>query len=229
MSPHLHLAPLPGGAVLIDPDEARIRVVLADDHALVRRSLRLLLDGEDDLDVVGEAESIGSVVRHVHGHAPHVLVLDLQMPGGSSIEAIRRLREHVPKTEIVVLTMERSPAFAQRAIDAGAVGFVLKDRADIELPEAVRRASRGEEYVSPHVAAGLEALRRTVNGDGLSPRETEVLRAIALGYTSVEIARKLHLSRRTIETHRANIHRKLGLETRAELVHFALRRNLIGA
>lgn len=215
--------------MLLDRAEARIRIVLADDHALVRRSLRLLLDGEDDLDVVGEAETIGSVVRNVHGHAPHVLVLDLQMPGGSSIEAIRRLREHVPRTEIVVLTMERSPAFAQRAIDAGAVAFVLKDRADLELPEAVRRASRGEEFVSPHVAAALDALRRTVNGDGLSPRETEVLRSIALGYTSAEIARKLHLSRRTIETHRANIHRKLGLDTRAELVHFALRRNLIGA
>lgn len=229
MSRHLHLAQAPGGAVLLDHVPDRIRVVLADDHSLVRRSLRLLLDNEDDLDVVGEAENIGGVVRHVHGHAPNVLVLDLQMPGGSSIEAIRRLRERVPQTEIVVLTMERSPAFAQRAIDAGAVGFVLKDRADMELPEAVRRAARGEEFVSPHVAAGLDALRRTVNGDGLSPRETEVLRSIALGYTSAEIAGKLHLSRRTIETHRANIHRKLGLATRAELVHFALRRNLIGA
>lgn len=228
MPAHLHIAAIPRGAVLLDPVEAKIRVVLADDHALVRRSLRLLLDGEDDVDVVGEAENIRSAVSHVHGHAPHVLVLDLQMPGGSSIEAIRQLREHAPGTEIVVLTMERSPAFAQRAIDTGAVGFVLKDRADVELPEAVRRAARGEEYVSPHVAAGLDARRRAVNGDGLSPRETEVLRAIALGYTSVEIAKKLHLSRRTIETHRANIHRKLGLDTRAELVHFALRRHLIG-
>src|SRR5262249_54225718 len=131
-------------------------------------------------------------------------------------------------TEIVVLTMEQSPAFARQAIDAGAVAFVMKDRADSELPEATRRAARGEEYVSPHVAAGLDALRRTV-GDGLSPRETEVLRLIALGPTSAEIARKLHLSRRTIETHRASIHRKLGLPTRAELVQFALRRHLIGA
>src|ERR1700761_1641320 len=150
-----------------DSATAPIRVVLADDHALVRRSLRLLLQGEDDVEVVAEACDIDSVVRHVHGHAPQVLVLDLQMPGGSSIEASRRLRERVPETEIVVLTMEQSPAFAQRAIDAGAVGFVLKDRADTELPEAVRCASRGEEYVSSHVAAGLDALRRTVNGDGL--------------------------------------------------------------
>jgi two-component system response regulator NreC len=228
MSADLHLTSASSGARFPSQVDSTIRVVLADDHAIVRRNLRLLLDDEDDVDVVSEAETIGSVVRNVHGHAPHVLVLDLQMPGGSSVEAIRRLRTQVPATEIVVLTMERSPAFAQRAIDAGALGFVLKDRADIELPEAVRRAARGDEFVSPHVAAGLDALRRTVTGDGLSRRETEVLRAIALGYTSAEIAAKLHLSRRTIETHRANIHRKLGLATRAELVHFALRRNLIG-
>ena len=202
--------------------------MLADDHRLARRSLRLLLDHEDDVDVVAEAGDLTTVARHVHGHAPHVLVLDLQMPGGSSIEAIRRLRELVPETEIVVLTMERSPAFAQRAIEVGAIGFVLKDRADTELPEAVRRASQGEEYVSPQVAASLDALRRTASGDGLSPREGEVLRLIALGYTSAEIACKLHLSRRTVETHRASIHRKLGLSSRAELVHFALRRHLIG-
>jgi two-component system response regulator NreC len=227
MSAHLHLARSPG-AESTERGLATIRVVLADDHYLVRRSLRLLLDCENDFDVIGEAGDLKGAAQHVFGNAPNVLVLDLEMPGGSSVEAIRQLRKRVPKTEIVVLTMERSPAFAQRAIDAGAIGFVLKDRADAELPEAVRRASRGEEYVSPHVAAALEALRRTVNGDGLSPRETEVLRAIALGYTSAEIAAKLHLSRRTIETHRANIHRKLGLATRAELVHFALRRHLIG-
>jgi two-component system response regulator NreC len=202
--------------------------VLADDHAAVRRSLRLLLDGEDGVDVVGEAGDLRTAARHVHGHAPHVLVLDLQMPGGSSIGVIRRLREQVPITEIVVLTMEQSAAFAQRALDAGAVGFVLKDRADTELPAAVRRAAEGRKYVSPRVAAGLDALRRTISGDGLSPRETEVLRLIALGHTSAEIARRLELSRRTIETHRASVLRKLGLSTRAELVHVALRRRLIG-
>lgn len=222
----LHLAPR--SEAYPAPGDAPIRVVLADDHDLVRRSLRLLLQGEDDVEVVAEACDIASVLRHVHGHAPHVLVFDLQMPGGSSIEAIRRLRERVPETEIVVLTMEQSPAFAQRALDAGAVGFVLKDRADTELPAAMRRAAHGEEYVSPAVAARLDALRAMVNGDALSPRETEILRLIALGHTSTEIAGQLHLSRRTIETHRASLHRKLGLATRAELVHFALRRHLVG-
>jgi DNA-binding NarL/FixJ family response regulator len=227
MSPHLQLARSGPSDAETGRAAPPITVVVADDHALVRRSLRLLLDGEDDVDVVAEAPDLNTASRSVQGHAPRVLVLDLQMHDGSSIEAIRRLRKHVPETEIVVLTMERSPAFAQRALDVGAIGFVVKDRADTELPEAVRRAAHGEEFVSAQVAAGLQALRRAVNGDGLSARETEVLRLIALGHTSAEIADKLHLSRRTIETHRANIHRKLGLRTRAELVHFALRRHLV--
>lgn len=202
-------------------------MVLADDHALVRRSLRLVLDGEDDVDVVAEAVDLSSVARHVCGQVPHVLVLDLRMPGGSSIETIRRLREQVPETEIVLLTIERSPAFAHRAIDAGAVGFVLKDRADAELLIAVRSAARGEEYVSTHVSAALDALRTAVDGDGLSPRETKVLRLIALGHTSAETARELHVSVRTVDSHRASIHRKLKLRTRAGLVHFTLRRGLL--
>jgi two-component system response regulator NreC len=227
MSAHLHLAHRPGEDDRVRA-EVPIRVVLADDHSVVRRSLRLLLDGEQDVEVVAEAADLGTVARHVHGHAPHVLILDLQMPNGSSLEMIRRLREQVPETEIVVLTMERNPVFAQRALDAGAIGFVLKHKADAELPEAVRLAARGQEYVSPYVVNGLKGLRRSVTGDGLSPRETEVLRLIALGYTNGEIARQLHLSRRTIETHRANIHHRLGVASRAELVQFALRRHLMG-
>lgn len=228
MSAHLYLARAAPKAGRSERPAFPIQVVLADDHAVVRRSLRLLLDSENDLEVIAEAADLSSVVRHVHGHVPHVLVLDLQMPNGSSIETIRRLRDQVPETEIVVLTMEVSPLFAQQALDAGAIGFVLKDRADTELPAAVRRAASGGEYVSPRVEAGLDALRRAVDGDGLSPRETEILRLIALGHTSAEIAAKLHLSRRTVETHRAQIHRKLRMRTRAELVRYALTRDLIG-
>jgi two-component system response regulator NreC len=124
--------------------------------------------------------------------------------------------------------MEASSAFAQQALDAGALGFVLKDRADDELPPAVRRATRGEEYVSVRVAAALEAIRESAGEDGLSPRETEILRLIALGYTSAEMAQQLSLSSRTVETHRARIHDRLGLGTRAELVRHALGRHLIG-
>ena len=204
-----------------------IQVILADDHAGVRRSLRLMLDRERDVYVVAEAADLSTVIRKVHHHVPDVLVLDLQMPNGSSVETIRTLRERIPDTEVVVLTMDVSPAFAQAVLTAGAVGFVLKERSDSELPAAIRAAASGSEYVSPQVAPGLEGLRHALNGDGLSPRETEVLRLIALGYTSAEIAQRLHLSTRTIETHRAYIHRKLGLKTRAELVQHALRRGLV--
>jgi two-component system, NarL family, response regulator NreC len=228
MTTRLHLAAAPGSVTFSPRPESSIRVVLADDHAAVRRNLRLLLDGEGDVEVIAEAADLSTVIRHVHGHLPHVLVLDLEMPNGSSIETIRQLRAQVPDTEIVVITMDTSAVFAQQAIDAGAVGFVLKNKADGELPAAVRNAARGEEYISPQVAKGLDALRHLVHGDGLSPRETEVLRLIALGHTSAEIASILHLSRRTVETHRARIHRKLGFRTRADLVRYALGRHLIG-
>jgi two-component system response regulator NreC len=227
MPGHLYLAAASDHARSTRP-AFPIQVVLADDHEMVRRNLRLLLDREEGVEVIAEAADLSTVARHVHGHVPHVLVLDLEMPNGSSIETIRRLRDQVPETEIVVLTMEASPLFAQQALDAGAVGFVLKDKADSELPAAVRKAAGGNEYISPHVVAGIDALRRLVSGDGLSPRETEILRLIALGHTSAEIAERLHLSRRTVETHRSHIHRKLGLATRAELVRYALSRHLIG-
>lgn len=226
MTARLHLAPAPDAERT--STERTIKVILADDHATVRRNLRLLLDREEGLEVIAEAADMATVMRHLPTCCPHVLVLDLRLPNGSSIATIRRLRAQVPGTEIVVLTMEESPSFAQQALDAGAVGFVVKDRADDELPAAVRRAARGEEYISARVAAGLEALREAVSGDGLSPRETEILRLIALGYTSAEIARQLSLSRRTVETHRARIHTKLGLATRAQLVSYALGRHLIG-
>jgi two-component system, NarL family, response regulator NreC len=227
MVARLHLAPSPAGSGSAVRAASPIRVVLADDHALMRRGLRLLLDNEEGVEVIAEASDLASVVRHVHGHQPHVLVLDLGMPNGSSIETIARLRERVPDTEIVVLTMDDSPVFAQRALATGAVGFVLKDLADGDLPQAVRAAARGEEYVSPRVAARLDALQRSLTEDKLTAREVEVLRLIALGHTSVEIARKLHLSPRTVETHRARIHGKLGLATRAEQVRYALGRGLL--
>ncbi|HTX12978.1 MAG TPA: response regulator transcription factor [Solirubrobacteraceae bacterium] len=208
--------------------DSRIRVVLADDHRVRRRSLRLLLESENDVQVVAEAGDLFSTIRHVKGSVPHVLLLDLQVPGGSSIEAIRRLRAEVPETEIVVLTTEESPVFAQQALDAGAVGYVLKDNLDGELPRAIRHAAGGQEFVSPRVAARQDALRRAVEVDGLSARETEVLRLIALGLTSGEISEKLHLSRRTVDSHRRRIHRKLGLGKRSELVRYAMTRNLIG-
>jgi DNA-binding NarL/FixJ family response regulator len=227
MPAHLRLASTASEVSHLPRPDFPIRVVLADDHTAVRRSLRVLLDAEDGLEVISEAIDLDGVSRQVHGHLPHVLVLDLQMPNGSSIGLIRQLRNQVPGTEIVVLTMEAGPAFARQALDAGAIAYVLKEYADTDLPAAVRRAARGEEYVSAQVAASLDALRRASGEDCLSAREIEVLRLTALGFTGAEIAGKLHLSRRTVESHRANIHRKLGLETRAQLVQYALGRDLI--
>ncbi len=164
MSARLHVASGLSGAESSSRAQLPIRVVLADDHAGVRRSLRLLLKREQDVEVIAEASDLSTVVNHVHGHLPDVLVLDLRFRDGSSLEAIRRLRARLPETEIVVMTMEENPMFAQRAIDAGAVGFVLKDTADSELMAAIRNAARGDEYVSPRVAAGqarsLRAHRR---------------------------------------------------------------------
>jgi two-component system response regulator NreC len=143
--------------------------------------------------VIAEAGDLETVVRHVREHRPHVLALDLGMPDGSSVEVIRRLREEVPGTEIVGLTMEDSPGFAQQALDAGAIGFVLKEMSDEDLPEAVRRAASGLHYLSPRVAASLSALLRSRTDDQLGGRENQVVRLIALGYTSAEI-RELRLS-----------------------------------
>jgi two-component system, NarL family, response regulator NreC len=159
-TPHLHLALTPTGnrATLSEP--LAIRVVLADNHALMRRSLRLLLEGEPDMDVVAQVGDLASALDGVHQRRPDVLVLDLSMPGGSSIKAIGRLREEVPETQIVALTMDDSPVFARGALAAGAVGFVVKELADSELPQAVRSAARGEEYVSRRVAGRLAIMQR---------------------------------------------------------------------
>jgi two-component system, NarL family, response regulator NreC len=206
-----------------------IRIVLADDHAVVRSGLRLLLDVEQDFEVVAEAGDLESAERYVRGHHPGVLVLDLNMPGGSSLEAIPRIRECCPETQIVVLTMQQEPAFARHALSAGAIGYVLKEAADDELVEAVRRAARGESYLNPRLGARLASEPPPGPPDDLSEREVDVLRLIALGHTNAEIAERLYLSVRTVETHRAHIQQKLNLSSRAELVRYALQRGLVSA
>ncbi len=220
--PQLRAVPdLPGFRVLAPA----IRVLLADDHAFVRRSLRGLLDTETEFDVVAEASDVPMVMRHVQTHSPHVLVLDVSMPGGPILSAIRELRQRAPQTAIVVTTMLDDPRFAREAIAAGASAYVLKDSAERHLPQAIRRAARGESFVAPELAPILAAYGGS--NDGLTKRELDVLRLIALGHTNLETAALLQLSVRTIETHRANIHRKLSLATRAELVRYALRRGLL--
>jgi two-component system response regulator NreC len=203
-----------------------VRIVLADDHAVVRAGLRLLLDAEEGLQVVAEASEADGARRMVAAHRPDVLVLDLNMPGSPSLAAIPEL---AAQTGVVVLTMQNDPAFAREALQAGARGYVLKEAADAELVQAVRAAASGGTYLNPALGARLAAAPPSPAGppDGLTGRELEILRLIALGHTNAEIAGRLFLSVRTIESHRAHIQRKTGRSTRAELVRYALDERLL--
>jgi two-component system response regulator NreC len=227
MAAYPHIAPLPLPPKPVGMAPAPISVLIADDHAAVRRVLRLLLEGESDVEVIAEVSDLATVIEQARTAQPHVVVLDLDLPGGSSIHTIGRLRMHAPETQIVLLTLEESPIFAQQALAAGVSALVAKHRADSELPPAIRAAAFGKIYVSPSITARLDVLRLAQSEDRLSQREVEVLRLIALGFTSVEIAHQLSLSPRTVESHRAHITGKLSLSTRAELVSYAIGRGLL--
>ena len=207
---------------------AVISVVLADDHAVVRGALRALLEAQSDLEVVGEAEDLASAAQAVTALAPLVLVLDVNLPDGLAVDVVADLREAAPRTQIVLLTMERDLSLARRALDDGALGYLFKDSAHLELIEAVRAAAEGRRYLPAAVAAGLAKTKDEGEDQPLSPRETEVLRLMALGHTNREIGEQLDLSIRTVETHRAHIQQKLGLSTRPELTRYALDQRLIG-
>jgi len=209
---------------------APIRIVLADDHRVVRAGLALLLGAEDGIEVVAEAGDVDGALRAVLGHKPDVLVLDLNMPGTqTSLEALPGIRTRSAETATVVLTMQEDPEYARRALRAGALGYVLKEAADSELVEAVRLAADGRTYLNPSLGATLAATPEAPAGppDDLSEREVEVLRLIALGHTNAEIGEQLFLSVRTVETHRAHVQQKLGRTTRAELVRYALDKGLL--
>jgi two-component system, NarL family, response regulator NreC len=204
-----------------------IRVVIADDHAVVRRGLRQVLEAEGGFEVVAEAEDIEGARRYLRGHRPDVLVLDLNLPEGLSLGDIPAIRAECPGTQIVVLTMQNEPAYARQALGAGALGYVLKEAAEAELVEAIRRASVGDSYLNPRLGARVAAEPPPGPPDGLSDREVEVLRMVALGHTNAEIAEQLFLSVRTVETHRAHLQQKLRLGSRSELVRYALDHRLI--
>ena len=206
-----------------------VTVVLADDHALVRDGIRLVLEKEPDIEVVAQAADGESAARYVLGHKPTILVLDLNMLGTPSLELMPQIREVSPDTAVIVVTMQNEPAFARQALQAGAKGFVIKQSAAIELVAAVRGVLAGETYINPNLGARMAAEPDAPDGppDDLTPRETEVLGLLALGYMNPEIADKLVLSVRTVETHRANIQRKTGLSTRAELSAYAIEHDLV--
>lgn len=197
---------------------AGITIVLADDHPVVRRGLRMLLE-EAGFRVVAEAADTGETRRKVAGYKPTVLILDLSMPDGSSLDAIPRLIETSPETAIVILTMYDEPPLARAALRAGARAFVLKEAADAELVDAVIAASDGDEYLNPRLGARIAAAEESAVR--LTDRELELLKRLAAGHTNVEVARQMYLAPRTVEAHRARLQRKLGLTTRAELVAYA--------
>jgi two-component system response regulator NreC len=208
-----------------------IRVVLIDDHAVVRSGLRLLLEAQPDIEVVGEGGNAQDAVFRARALRPDVILLDVVLPGESGIEALPKLRKESPETKVLVLSMQDDPTYVREAFAAGASGYVLKEAADEEVVAAVREIAGGGSYVHPTLGARMVAAeaaeRAAAQADPLSEREREVLRLLALGHTNQEIAGKLYISVRTAESHRAHIMQKLRLTTRAELVRYALSNGLL--
>ena len=208
-----------------------VRVVIVDDHAVVRSGLRRVLDGGGRFEVVAEAGDARNAVFEARARKPDVIVMDVVMPGRSGIEAIPDVLREAPEAKVLVLSMQDDPRYVREAFAGGASGYVLKEAADTELVAAVREVASGGRYVHPALGARLVTAeaeeRRRAAEDPLSDREREVLRLLALGHTNQEIAKMLFISVRTAETHRAHIMRKLGLRTRAELVRHALAQGLL--
>ncbi len=206
----------------MEAQAATITIVVADDHAVVRGGLRRLLDAEADLHVVAEAGDVGSTKAMAAEHRPAVLLLDLHMPGGGSLPALRQIRDASPSTAILILTMQDDPGYAREAMLRGARGYVLKEAEEADLLQAVRSVAAGGTYLQPELGARLLG-----DSSPLTQRERDVLRLLALGHTNAAAAEQLHLSVRTVETHRANIQAKLGTTNRADLVRHAMESGLV--
>ena len=203
-----------------------IRVILVDDHAVVRSGLRRVLEAGSDIEVVGEASNVRDAVFEVRAQKPDVIVMDVVMPGTSGIEGTPLVLHEAPDAKVLVLSMQDDPRYVREAFAQGASGYVLKEAADTEVVEAVRQVAGGQQYLHPALGARLleseERQRDEEASDPLSEREREVLRLLALGHTNQEISKLLYISVRTAESHRAHIMQKLRLGTRAELVRYAL-------
>jgi len=207
------------------------RVLIVDDHAVVRSGLKLVLDADDGIEPVGEAGTARDAIFEARSLKPDVILLDVVMPDQSGLDIIPTLLHENPDTKILVLSMQDDPRYVREAFDAGASGYVLKEAADSEVVAAVREVAGGGRYVDPELGARFVAAesaeRKRAEEDPLSDREGEVLRLLALGHTNQEIAKQLYISVRTAETHRAHIMQKLRLSSRAELVRYALDRGLL--
>lgn len=212
----------------------RITILIVDDHAMVRKGLRLLLEAVPEFEVVGEAGSMREAIEAVGRLRPQIVTLDLSMPGPSGVASVERLRAAAPETRIIVLTMHDDPAYVRSAIAMGAAGFVHKSAADTELTSAIRAVARGRVFIDVGDAATLESILAPHDAaparaptDRLSEREREVLREVALGYTNQRIADEVGLSVKTIESYRARLMRKLGLKDRSDLVRLAIEMGLV--
>jgi len=205
-----------------------ISVLIVDDHALFRAGLRCRLELEQDITPVGEAATAEEAVGKARSLQPDLVLLDLLLPGTSGHEAIPELAKVSPGSRVLVVSSQAAPSSVRQALSAGAAGYVPKRASDQELVAAIRQVAAGEGYVDPDLGAKLVVPDRSAALEPLSERERDILQLLALGYTNQEIGRKRYISVRTVDTHRAHIMRKLGLETRAELVLFALANGLLG-
>ena len=215
----------------------KTKVLVADDHAIVREGVRMILAKERDIEVVGEAADGAQALQLVETAKPDVVVMDISMPGMGGIEATQKVKERYPKVNVLALTMHEDESYVFQLLRAGASGYVLKRAAAQDLVQAVRAAAKGEAFLYPSVARKVveDYLKRVEAGeekeryDGLTSREKEVLTLIAQGLSNQQIAEKLYISIKTVQTHRAHILEKLGLHDRTELVRYAIRKGLIEA
>ncbi len=216
---------------------ARTKVLIADDHAIVREGVRMILAKEPDIEVVGEAEDGRQALDLVEQRRPNVVIMDLSMPGMGGIEATKKVKEQHPGVNVLALTMHEDESYVFQLLRAGASGYVLKRAAAQDLVQAVRAAAKGEAFLYPSVARKVveDYLKRVEAGeereryDGLTEREQEILTLIAGGLSNQHIAEKLYISIKTVQTHRAHVLEKLGLHDRTELVRYAIRKGLIEA
>jgi two-component system response regulator NreC len=208
-----------------------IRVLVVDDHAVVRSGLRLLIDAEEDMETVGEAGTVRDAIFEARTSTPDLILMDVVMPGESGLEGLPRLLHEHPDVKVLILSMQDDPRYLREAFAAGASGYVLKEAVDREVVTAIREVAAGGRYVHPELGARLIAAEaeaaRQAEEDPLSDREREVLRLLALGYTNQEIAKQLFISVRTAETHRAHVMQKLRLASRADLVRYAIAHGLL--
>ncbi len=209
-------------------EKQEITVVLADDHNVIRTGLRAMLEAEGDLRVIGEASDATGARKLVRDRRPDVLVLDLQMPGAEPASDVPALREEAPDTAIVVLTMQADPRRARELLRAGASGYVLKQAAERQLTAAIRTAAGGGSYIDPELGGEVAQLGADPL-EQLGDRDRELLRLLALGHTNREIGERLYLSVRAVEVNRAKLLEKLDLETRPDLVRFAIANGVIDA